>query len=214
MFFLRKYTNIFIFVLIIFLASVLRLYKLGEVPGSLDWDEASIGWNAWSILKTGTDEYGKAWPVSIRSFNDYKPPLYVYAAIPSMAIFGKTEFAVRLPSAFAGILTVAITFFLVKELTKNHLFSVLCSLLLAISPWAIQFSRVAFEANLALLFFVAGATLLVYFINRQKNIFLLSSFFFFIFSIYSYHSPRLVIPIFLLGIFPCTKKICLIKKLG
>lgn len=201
MFFLRKYTNIFIFVLIIFLASVLRLYKLGEVPGSLDWDEASIGWNAWSILKTGTDEYGKAWPVSIRSFNDYKPPLYVYAAIPSMAIFGKTEFAVRLPSAFAGILTVAITFFLVKELTKNHLFSVLCSLLLAISPWAIQFSRVAFEANLALLFFVAGATLLVYFINRQKNIFLLSSFFFFIFSIYSYHSPRLVIPIFLLGIF-------------
>ncbi|MDO8610433.1 MAG: hypothetical protein Q7R95_07830, partial [bacterium] len=78
--FVKRYLSVFLFVGIILLAGFLRLYKLGEVPGSLDWDEASIGWNAYSLLKTGTDEYGKAWPVSIRSFNDYKPPMYVYAA--------------------------------------------------------------------------------------------------------------------------------------
>ncbi len=192
---------------VLVLATVLRFYHLGSIPVSLDWDEASLGWNAYSILKTGTDEYGKAWPVSIRSFNDYKPPLYVYAAVPSIAIFGKTEFAVRFPSALAGVLTVLATFFLVKELTKNNLLSYLVTWLLAISPWSLQFSRAAFEANLALLFFVTGVLFLAKFLNR-KSIFpaspaggyLLLSTFAFVASIYSYHSPRLVIPVFLLGI--------------
>ncbi|MDO8515377.1 MAG: glycosyltransferase family 39 protein, partial [bacterium] len=156
---------------------------------SLDWDEASIGWNAYSLLKTGTDEYGKAWPVSIRSFNDYKPPMYVYAAIPSIAVFGLNEFAVRLPSALAGILTVIITFFLVRELTKKESMALVSSLLLAISPWSIQFSRGAFEANLALFFFVLGA----YFLLKWPFF----SIFPFILSIYGYHSSRLVIPAFL-----------------
>ena len=101
---LKKNWVTLVFLTIVIFASFLRLYKLGEVPGSLDWDEASLGWNAYSLFKTGTDEYGKALPVSIRSFNDFKPPLYVYAAIPTTAIFGLNEFSVRLPSAIAGIL--------------------------------------------------------------------------------------------------------------
>lgn len=186
---------------IVAVAGFLRLHQLGQVPPSLDWDEASIGWNAYSILKTGTDEYGKARPVSIRSFNDYKPPLYVYAAIPSIAIFGLNELAVRLPSALAGILTVVVTFFLVRELTKNNLLGYLATALLAISPWAIQFSRVAFEANLALLFFVSGGFFLAKFLNTQKSRYYLIAGILYILSIYSYHSSRLVIPLFLFLIF-------------
>lgn len=175
------------------LASILRLYKLGEVPGGLDWDEASLGWNSYSLLKTGTDEYGKAFPVSIRSFNDYKPSMYVYAAIPSIAIFGLNEFSVRLPSALAGILTVVVCYFLVKKLSKDDRLALLSSLLLAISPWHLQFSRGAFEANLALFFFVLGVYTLLKFP--------LLSFLPFILSIYSYHSARLVIPVFLFLLF-------------
>jgi 4-amino-4-deoxy-L-arabinose transferase-like glycosyltransferase len=189
-----------ILVLILFLAAVLRFYRLASIPPSLDWDETSLGWNAYSILKTGTDEYGKAWPVSIRSFNDYKPPLYVYATVPSLALFGKNEFAVRFPSALAGILTVLVAFFLVKELTKSRLLGYLVTWLLAISPWSLQFSRAAFEANLALLFFVSAALFLVKFINSKSIFHLLSSTFAFVAAIYSYHSPRLVIPVFLLGV--------------
>ncbi len=199
--FVKKHFNIFLLIGIIFLASFLRLYKLGEVPIALDWDEASLGWNAYSIFKTGSDEYGKAWPMSIRSFNDYKPPLYVYTAIPSIAIFGLNEFSTRLPSALAGILTVIATCFLVKQLTKNSFLSLLSSLLLAISPWSIQFSRGAFEANLALFFFVSGSFFLLKFLNSQKNVWFLVSGIFYIASIYSYHSPRLVIPVFLFLIF-------------
>lgn len=192
--------KLLVLLLIISLAAALRLLHLGQVPPSLDWDEASLGWNAWSLYKTGTDEYGKALPVSIRSFNDYKPPLYVYATIPSVAIFGLNEFSVRLPSAIAGILTVVTTYLLLRELTRSTQLTQLTTLLLALSPWHIQFSRVAFEANLALFFFVLGATFLVFFLNRRSAFHLLFSSFSFVAAIYSYHSSRVMVPVFLLGI--------------
>ena len=161
--------------LIVLLAAVLRLWSLGAVPPSPDWDEVALGYNAYSILYTGRDEYGKLMPVVLQSFNDYKPAFYTYTTIPFIAIFGLTTFAVRLPSALVGIGAILITYFLVKELftvrgaTKNskqssvEILALIAAFLLAISPWHIQFSRAAFEANmglttnlLAMLFFLKG----------------------------------------------------------
>src|SRR3989338_5389259 len=169
--------HILLIISITLLAALLRFYQLGSNPPSLDWDEVSLAYNAYSIIRTGADEYGNASPLlSIRSFNDYKPPMYVYSLIPSLLLFGKTDFAVRFPSALAGTLTVLFTYFLVKELFGIHLGGVgkqhprgvalLAALLLAISPWHLQFSRIAFEANLALFFFVAGMWLLVKALTR------------------------------------------------
>ena len=193
--------------LIILLAFILRFYQLGVNPPSLDWDEVSLGYNAYSILKTGADEYGTKFPLAIRSFGDYKPPLYTYLTIPSVAVFGLNEFAVRFPSAVFGVLTVVVTYFLVKELFNdgpkfeigNLIFNIptTATLLLAVSPWHLQFSRVAFEANSALFFFVLGIWL---FLKGTKNgKFLVLSSFSFVASFYAYHSPRLVVPLLLLG---------------
>src|SRR3989339_861161 len=101
------------------LAAFLRFYKLGQVPSSLDWDEVSLAYNAKSLLQTGRDEFGHSWPLSIQSFNDYKPPVYTYLLIPVLKVFGKTEFAIRFPSALAGTLTVLVVYFLVKELFNS-----------------------------------------------------------------------------------------------
>lgn len=193
--------------LIILLAAWLRFYKLGQNPPSLDWDEASLGYNAYSLLKTSKDEYGNSWPISIRSFNDYKPPAYTYLTIPAVALFGLNEFAIRLPSAMAGILTVLVTYFLAKELfdkTKktmkqwNHLaIPITASLLLAISPWHLQFSRVAFEANLSLFFFVLATLCFIKAINKTPNIWLPIASINFVATMYSYHSARVIVPLFL-----------------
>ena len=112
----RRLNSKILFVIIIFVAIVLRFYQLGQNPPSLDWDEASLGYNAYAILKTGADEYGNKFPLSIRSFDDYKPPLYVYLTVPSIGFFGSNEFAVRLPSAILGIIAILTTYFLVKEI--------------------------------------------------------------------------------------------------
>lgn len=197
-------------IIILFLATFLRLYDLGRNPPSLDWDEASLGYNAFSLLKTGKDEFGRAWPISIRSFEDYKPALYTYSTIPSITLFGLNEFAVRLPSAVFGVLTVLVTFFLVREMMElfssfgdgnndppAHIVALLSSLLLAVSPWHIQFSRVAFESNCALFFVLLGALLFIK--SFTKPVFIYLSVIAFSLSFYAYHSPRLVVPVLLGG---------------
>lgn len=110
-----KIKKIFL-VSIIILAFILRFYKLGVVPPALEWDEVAIGYDAYSILKTGRDQFGQILPITFRSIDDYKPPLYEYLAIPSIALFGLNEFSVRFPSALAGVVAVLLTYFLVKEI--------------------------------------------------------------------------------------------------
>ncbi len=156
-----------ILTLIIVIAGVLRLWQLGNVPPSPDWDEVALGYDAYSIIHTGRDEFGKFLPVVLRSFDDYKPALYSYLAIPTVAVFGLNVFAVRLPSAIFGTIAVLAVFFLVEELFEKYKYrnqlSLVASFLMAISPWSLQFSRVGFEANvgdamniLVALFFVKG----------------------------------------------------------
>ena len=108
--------------IILLLAAVLRLWNLSSIPPGLTPDEASLGYNAYSILKTGKDEYGQVLPVIFKSFGDYKPGLYVYLTVPFVALFGLTELAVRLPSAMAGIFAAWLLYKIVELLfaKQNH----------------------------------------------------------------------------------------------
>lgn len=191
-----------IFLLTILLAIFLRFNRLSSNPPSLDWDEASLGYNAYSILKTGADEYGNWLPLSFRSFDDYKPPVYVYLTVPFVAIFGLNELAVRLPSAITGILTVVLMYFLVKEFLQKkekkyqEAVALTAAFFLTISPWHLQFSRAAFEGNVGLFFLMLGLWLFLRGL-REAKLLILSSLSF-VLSLYSYHSFRLLIPVFLL----------------
>ena len=102
--------------LIVFLAAIIRLPWLDKYPPALYSDEVSQGYNAYSVLKTAKDEYGKFLPVSFRSFGDWKPPLPTYLMVPTVAIFGLNAYGVRLPSAIFGIATVYLSYFISLEL--------------------------------------------------------------------------------------------------
>ena len=209
---MKNRTNI-LFWLIIVIAVVLRFWQLGNVPPSPDWDEASLGYNAYSIMMTGRDEYGKLLPVILRSFDDYKPGLYAYFIIPFIKLFDLNLVAVRFPSAIFGVLAVIATYFLARELFPNtkkysarpaslgeagvfnmqYSVAVIAALLLAISPWHIQFSRIAFEAQVglalnigAVLFFLKGL---------KRGPFLLLSALLASMSIYMYQSEKVYLPI-------------------
>lgn len=198
--------HIYIILGIVFLLGVfLRFYNLSSNPPSLNWDEASNGYNAYSILKTGRDEYGSMLPLSIRSFDDFKPPLYAYLTVLPVAVFGLTEFAVRLPSALLGSLSIIIVYLLVIEILRGGKFSpkfsertaLTSAFLFAISPWSLQFSRAAYEGNVGLFFLLVGTLFLFKFLRTP--VFLYISAAAFILSIYSYHSFRLIVPLFGLG---------------
>ena len=200
---MKKY---FWLALVVFLAAGLRFYHLGLNPPSIYWEEAAIGYDAYSILKTGKDFHGNRLPlVAFESFGDYKPSLYFYTTVPSVALFGLNAFAVRAPSALFGTLTVLLIYFLVQELfhsrsgvaplaTRNpKLVALLASLLLATSPWHLQLSRAGFEANLGLFLVVLGAWLFLKGTSHARYLWL--AVLTWGLSFYAYHADRVFIPL-------------------
>lgn len=193
--FIKKHWGL---ILVILLAAFLRLYHLGVIPSSLTWDETALGYNAYSILKTGKDEYGNFLPLIFKSFGDFKPGFYIYLTVPSVAIFGLTELAVRLPSAIFGVATVFLIYLLINRLFKSNKFGIWAALVLALSPWHIQFSRGAWEANIAVFLMVAGVFTFIK--ALEDNRFLPPTSIFFGLSFFTYQGAKVFTPLLLLGL--------------
>lgn len=158
--------SVFVFFIILFIAAFLRLYRITEIPPGINRDEGSVGYTAYSILKTGKDEYARAFPISFESFGDWKLPLYIYTVVPLVSILGLSELAVRAPSAIFGIASVGFTFFLVRILFKNNILAFLTMILIAISPWHLHLSRVESESNTAVFLTILG---LILFLKSLKE---------------------------------------------
>ncbi len=148
---LKKTLSILFAILII--ATVLRVYQLDKVPPSLFGDEVDVGYQAYSILKTGQDLYGQSFPTLIHSLSEYRAPLFIYSDIPLIAIFGLNEWGVRLAAAFWGILGMLGIFLLARKLF-NEKIGLLAAGFLTISPWHIHYSRAGFEVTMLLTFFI------------------------------------------------------------
>jgi len=194
--FIKKNWILIIFILI---GSFLRLWKLSSIPPQLTTDEVALGYNAYSILKTGKDEYGKVLPLIFQSYGDYKPGLYIYSTIPSVAIFGLNEFSTRLPSALGGILTILLVYLIVKKLFKNNKLALISSLVTAINPWLIFFSRGAWEANFSLTLTLLGIYFFLLFLEKPKN--LIFSAFFFALTLLTYQGAKLSSLLVLISLF-------------
>lgn len=179
---------------------VLRIIGLSSHPAGFTPDEASFGYDAYSILKTGRDQWGNSFPLVFKSFGDDKLPVYTYLTIPSVAIFGLNEFAVRFPNAILGTFAIVVIYFLVKELFKREDLAILSAFLLAVSPWHVMLSRGAFEANLTT-FFLPFAILLFYMAfdktraSYKTRVLLILSAIFFGINLFTYHTARILTPL-------------------
>lgn len=153
--------------IILFAAFLIRIWNIGSVPPGLTPDEAALGYNAYSILKTGRDEYGKLLPVIFTSFGDFKPGLYVYSAVPFVGIFGLSEFSVRFPSVLAGVFIVFMIYKIGLHFAGNKL-ALFAALVSSLNPWLIYFSRGAWEANLSLAITLAAIYFFLKFFEKPK----------------------------------------------
>jgi 4-amino-4-deoxy-L-arabinose transferase-like glycosyltransferase len=203
----------FLLITILTLAAFLRLWRLGEYP-ALNADEASIGYDAYSLIQTGKDQHGNSWPIHFQSFNDFKPGLVVYIVIPFVKLFGLNSWSIRLPGALFGVATVYALFLLVNQLFNKHRngspitdhrsHGLIAAFLLAISPWHLHFSRGIWEVNVATFYMLLGPYL---FIRGLKNtVLLFFSSLVLSLSLYTYHSARVVVPLLLLGVLFIYKK--------
>jgi len=182
-----------ILALIVGLAAILRFWRLSEYPAGLHIDEASLGYNAYSLLKTGRDENGKFLPLHIDMFGDNRPAGYQYLDILPIKFFGLNEFATRFPSALFGALTSLVIFLLAREIFKNTSVGLLTAILLAISPWHVVIPRASAETIVALFLIIFGIYL---WLNGDRRSITLGGLLMAL-SFFFYHTPRVFVPVLL-----------------
>jgi len=194
--------HLLILFFILFLGFSLRFYRLGQSPARLTHDEMSIGYNAYSILKTGKDEWGRALPLDFEAFGDHKLPAYIYATIPFISIFGLNSISIKIVSLISGLFLVLLIYLLASNLTKNKEIGLIAAFLTAINPWPVHLSRMALESNLALILLISGIYLLIKAENKGKNKlrYILSAVLIAV-SWYSYISYRIISGLLVFGIF-------------
>lgn len=197
---IKNCLNLFniLLLLIVFFGGLLRVYRLSEIPVGFHIDEAQIGYNAYSLWKTGRDETGKFLSTHLTLWKVERPLGISYLTIPGIMIFGLNEFGTRFPTVIIGTLTIILVYFLTKEIFNNKKMALLTSLLLAISPWHINLSRATSEAIISLFFYVLGAYFGFKAINKNSYLFVIFTYLAFIGSFFLYHATRITIPCVLL----------------
>jgi len=191
---LNSQKTIVLLILIFLLGFGLRFFRLSTMPPALNWDEISHGYNAYSILKTGRDEWGQLLPwANFRAYGDYPLPANLYLTIPSISIFGLNEFGIRAPHALLGSLTILATFLLTQGLGFDLWVSLLAASLVAVNPWTLFPSRFVVQSNLSLFFTIAGLAL--FFNRKKKPLYLPLSALALGISAYSYHNARIFVPL-------------------
>jgi len=130
-------------VVVLLIATALRLPAFGAVPPGLYHDEAQHGLDAVDILRGQPKLYFPA--------NNGREPLFIYLVALSVAAFGRSPFALRLPALVAGVLTIAATAAMGRALFSRRV-GLLAAAVLSVTLWHVHLSRVGFRAVLLPLF--------------------------------------------------------------
>lgn len=188
--------NILIIAILI-LGILVRIVGITEFPQGLNQDEASSGYEAYSLLTEGIDRNGRFLPVHFISWGSGQNVLYSYLMIPFILIFGLTELAVRLPMAIIGCISLILTYLTLKRIKDRNL-AIIGLAFLVICPWHIMKSRWGLESNL----FPDLILIAVYFIikaidnNKMYNLYIASVILGL--STYSYGTAYFFLPVFLI----------------
>ena len=193
---LRSKKIISLFLGAIFLiAFILRFYSLSQFPAGFHIDEASLGYNAYSLLLTGRDENNNRFPLYVDMFGDNRPSGYHYLTEIPIKFLSLNEFSTRFPGAIFGTLTVVSFFFLAQLLFKSKKVSLISSFLLAIASWHVVLSRASAETIVSLFFIISGFALLLFSLQKQKPIYCFAAAATLSISFLFYHTSRVFVPL-------------------
>lgn len=183
-----------LYLIIIFVACFVRSIYLDKIPASLNYDEASIGYEAYSLTKYGIDRNGFSFPIHFISWGSGQNVLYAYILIPFIKILGLTTFSVRLPMLIISCLSLIVAYYLFKEIFKDKI--MIPMLLFAIIPWHFMKSRWALESNIFPDMILFSIYLLTKFHNTKNKKYLYINTIILGISLYSYGTSYVFVPIY------------------
>lgn len=199
-----------ILAIILLFASLIRLYDLSSIPLGFHIDEASLGYNGYSLLLTGKDENNNILPLYIDMFGDNRPSGYHYLTVLPIKFLGLNEFSTRLPGALFGIFIIFPVYFLSQVLFKKQTISLLAAFLVAIAPWSVVLSRASAETIVSLFWIVSGFTLIIAGLEKKTPIYFFAGAISLSLSFFFYHTPRVFVPLlflcFIIVLFPVWSK--------
>lgn len=185
-------------VLTVVISIFLHFYNSSQVPPCVNADEVAFGYNAYSLLTTGKDEYGSFLPLRLKSFEDYKLPLYTYLSIPIVAVLGLNDLSIRLLAYLAGIAFVPLMFFLTKEIFEDEKIALIASFLTAVNSGFLILTRHAHEGTIMGFFLILTLITFIKYLKSEKTrYFILTNLFLLLLS-YSYQSGRIYLVLFLI----------------
>jgi len=198
-----KVTHCALLLPILLLVCVFHFWELDRSPPGFYVDESSIGYNAYSILRTGSDEHGVWMPLYFKAFGDYKNPIFIYSVVPLIEIYGLSPWTVRLTAALFGLGTAFLFGLIVRESTTGEHSAIYGFALAGLTPWLFSLSRIGFEV-ISFVFLLALAWW-----SWLKAIRGHSSLWFFMtgmawgLSIFAYSTARLIVPVYVLTLISC-----------
>lgn len=185
---------------IILVAALVRVWDLTNNPPGFFCDEASVGYEAYSVITTGKDSFGRPFPVFFEAFGEYRGPFEVYLTVPFVLVFGLTEFAVRMSSVFWSLAFIATLFFIGRYI-KDDVLGLGMAFVVAISPWSIHLSRTGFVAQQTALFLLSVGILAWVMYRRQPTLAKIAATGMFLsLAAYAYFSARIIVPLVAFGI--------------
>ena len=136
-------------ILLILISVIVILYKFNSIPADLVYDEVDFTRAALSLDRAALTPYT---PLA----TGHSTP-YFYIILASFKLFGVTPFALRLPAAMFGILSILVFSLILKQIFPEKKYSIsfynlkiplyfLASLLLVSMRWYFHFARFSFEA--------------------------------------------------------------------
>lgn len=204
--FIKKNKDNIILGFILVLGFLVRLLSINIYPGGLNVDEASAGYDAYSILNYGIDRNGNFLPVFLVAWGSGQNALYTYISIPFIKIFGLNVFSIRLPMAIIGCISLIIMYKLLYKIWDKKV-ALMGTAFLVICPWHIMKSRWGLESNIFPDIILLAVLVLICGIKNNKKGYMYLSFVIFGISAYAYGTSYFFLPIFLIPLL-----IYLIKK--
>lgn len=197
--FLRKWTNVILF-LIFFLALFLRIHSLSTTPSGFHQDEVVNAYVGRFILAHGVDLYGNHWPLMyFDKHGDFPPVIPMYISALGTYLFGFTQLGARILIAIIGALVIFPMFFIIRKIFRSGQLALLGSLMIAVTPWHVSFSRIGSEGIIAVTVFMYGLWLFFTALSKKNLAFLITSLLLFCSTYFIYPSFRITVPFVLLA---------------
>lgn len=156
----RRTPTLYWLIAIVVLASVARIAGLSSLPFGTWYDEAANGLEALRVLNE--PQYRPVYTDGVNASGHY-----LFLIVAAFDLFGVSTQSIRLISAVAGIATVAAAYFAGRELFGSSM-GVIFAFVIAVSRWAVNFSRLGMYNTFTPLFELLAIAFLIRALRKNR----------------------------------------------